>query len=67
MFHEPAPLGRLFLSTRERWPYLVFFARIALTAFGSAYYHLRPATGRLVWDRLPMTHGEPQAPSFRAG
>lgn len=33
----------------------VFFAGLALTAAGSAYYHLAPDDGRLVWDRLPMT------------
>ncbi|GAQ90032.1 hypothetical protein KFL_005910070 [Klebsormidium nitens] len=32
-----------------------FFLGVAATAFGSAYYHLRPNDGRLVWDRLPMT------------
>ena len=26
-----------------------------LTAIGSAYYHWRPTTERLVWDRLPMS------------
>lgn len=35
--------------------YLVFFAGVLLTAFGSAYYHAAPGDGRLVWDRLPMT------------
>jgi hypothetical protein len=39
----------------ERWPLLVLFAGISLTAFGSAYYHLAPNNDRLVWDRLPMT------------
>lgn len=33
----------------------VFFVGVALTAFGSAYYHLVPANQPLVWDRLPMT------------
>lgn len=33
----------------------VFFLGVALTAFGSAYYHLVPANQALVWDRLPMT------------
>jgi hypothetical protein len=42
---------------QERWPYLIFFAGVALTAFGSSYYHLHPANDRLVWDRLPMTTG----------
>ena len=37
--------------------YIVFFAGILLTAFGSAYYHLNPANDPLVWDRLPMTIG----------
>ena len=37
--------------------YIVFFAGIFLTAFGSAYYHLNPANDPLVWDRLPMTIG----------
>ena len=50
--------GRLsarFVDRRERWPYLVFFVGVLLTAFGSSYYHLRPDNARLVWDRLPMT------------
>lgn len=37
--------------------YLVFFAGLFLTAFGSGYYHLQPANEPLVWDRLPMTVG----------
>ena len=43
-----------FLDARERWPYLVAFVGIFLTAFGSAYYHLDPNNARLVWDRLPI-------------
>jgi hypothetical protein len=39
----------------ERWPLLVLFVGVFLTAFGSAYYHLAPDNDRLVWDRLPMT------------
>ena len=46
-----------FLDPRERWPYLIFFAGVALTAFGSACYHSHPDDARLVWDRLPMTLG----------
>ncbi|HYM25838.1 MAG TPA: ceramidase domain-containing protein [Vicinamibacterales bacterium] len=38
-----------------RWPYLVFFAGAALTAFGSTWYHLSPDNDSVVWDRLPMT------------
>ena len=37
--------------------YLVFFAGIFLTGFGSAYYHFAPGNETLVWDRLPMTLG----------
>jgi hypothetical protein len=43
------------VDPRERAPYTVFFAGVALTAVGSAYYHLAPDNARLVWDRLPMT------------
>lgn len=44
----------------ERWhasSYVALFAGLALTAFGSSYYHLAPDNARLVWDRLPMTIG----------
>jgi hypothetical protein len=44
-----------FTNARERWPYLVVFLGMLLTAFGSAYYHLVPDNDRLVWDRVPMT------------
>jgi len=37
--------------------YAIFFAGIALTAFGSGYYHLAPHNASLVFDRLPMTIG----------
>ena len=37
--------------------YMVFFAGILLTAFGSSYYHLAPSNETLLWDRLPMTIG----------
>jgi hypothetical protein len=43
-----------FLEPEEAWPYLVFFVGVAVTAFGSGYYHLAPNDGRLVWDRLPI-------------
>src|SRR5262249_29426249 len=43
------------LERAERWPLLVLFVGVLLTAFGSAYYHLAPDNERLVWDRLPMT------------
>ena len=44
-----------FVDSRERWPYLIVFAGMVLTAGGSSYYHLAPDNDRLVWDRLPMT------------
>lgn len=50
---ETAP----FVESRERWPYVLFFAGVALTGVGSAYYHWAPDTARLFWDRLPMTVG----------
>lgn len=40
-----------------RWPWIVFFAGVTLTAFGSGWFHLAPSNGSLVWDRLPMTLG----------
>lgn len=43
-----------FLDSRDRWPYLIAFTGILLTAFGSAFYHLAPDNARLVWDRLPI-------------
>lgn len=47
--------SRRFASREELWPYHVFFAGVALTSAGSAYYHLAPDDARLLWDRLPMT------------
>lgn len=49
------PNANHFIDPRERWPYLVVFVGVLLTAFGSSYYHLEPGNARLVWDRLPMT------------
>jgi hypothetical protein len=46
--------GETFSDRRERWLYLVMFAGLILTAFGSAYYHLAPGNARLVWDRIPI-------------
>lgn len=50
-------LGRRahFQSSVERWPYVIFFMGVLLTAAGSAYYHLVPDNETLFWDRLPMT------------
>ena len=46
-----------FTDSRERLPYAVLFAGVAVTAFGSACYHWAPDNDRLVWDRLPITFG----------
>lgn len=44
------------LSLRgEVWGWACFYVGVTSTAFGSAYYHLKPDDARLVWDRLPMT------------
>lgn len=48
-------LAGCFLDSRERWPYVLVFIGLLLTALGSSYYHLHPNNARLVWDRLPMT------------
>jgi hypothetical protein len=52
-----ARANTVFVEPRERWPYLVLLASVALTGIGSAYYHLAPDNGRLMWDRLPMAVG----------
>ena len=49
-----ADSAKHFLNRRERWPYLIVFAGLVLTAFGSSYYHLQPDNASLLWDRLPM-------------
>jgi predicted membrane channel-forming protein YqfA (hemolysin III family) len=46
--------AREFSDPRERWLYVVMFASLILTAFGSACYHLAPGNARLVWDRIPI-------------
>ena len=46
-----------FLNWQERRPYLILFIAVAITCFGSAFYHLNPNDAHLVWDRLPMTFG----------
>ncbi len=51
---SPEEQGRCFADARERWPYVLVFAGLLLTAFGSTYYHLAPDNARLVWDRLPI-------------
>ncbi len=55
-------MGSLFLfrsassfTQNEFYNWSVFFFGCSVTSLGSAYYHWRPTTERLVWDRLPMT------------
>jgi hypothetical protein len=43
-----------FVEPRDRWLYAIFFAAVALTGIGSAYYHSGPTNERLLWDRLPL-------------
>jgi hypothetical protein len=43
------------LGPTTRASVAVLFAGLALTGLGSAWYHLHPTDGTLVWDRLPMT------------
>jgi hypothetical protein len=52
-------LARLRRAVRpgEVGAWLCLFLGMALTAFGSAWYHLAPSNATLVWDRLPMTLG----------
>ncbi len=42
------------LAASLRTAYTVVFAGLALTAFGSAYYHWAPTSQTLFWDRLPI-------------
>ncbi len=44
-----------FHTKLERTVYLVFFLGVALTGFGSFWYHLAPNNDRLPFDLLPMT------------
>ena len=46
--------GSGLIDPREHWPYWAFFLGVAMTTFGSAYYHLDPRDGTLLWDRIPM-------------
>ena len=46
-----------FIDPMEKWPYVFCFLAVALVSAGSAYYHLVPDDGRLMWDRLPMSLG----------
>jgi hypothetical protein len=51
-------VGRVRLhAPREKAPWVVLFTGVLLTGVGSAWFHLAPTPGTLVWDRLPMTLG----------
>jgi len=39
----------------ERWPWIVLFAAVIVTAAGSGLYHLAPSNDTLFLDRLPQT------------
>jgi hypothetical protein len=47
--------GHAFIDPRERVPWLIFFAGVTLTGFGSWCYHMASSNNRLPWDLLPMT------------
>ena len=50
-------LGLLKLNsiTTHKIQYFIFFLGVSLVSIGSSYYHLKPTSNTLVWDRLPMT------------
>lgn len=43
-----------FQDRRERLPYTLFFSAVVAVGCTSAYYHLAPDNGRLVWDRMAV-------------
>jgi hypothetical protein len=49
--------GQAWQTAPERWAFVLTFFGVALTGFGSSYYHWQPDNDRLVWDRLPMSLG----------
>lgn len=49
-----APEGP-FVGPWEWWAFLIYFAFVVLTGFGSTYYHAQPSNATLYWDRLPLT------------
>lgn len=52
-----ATARRAFMDPAEKAPYAALFICVALTAVGSAYFHLDPDDDRLMWDRLPIALG----------
>ena len=49
------PGQQAFLRPADALAYQVLFLSVVLVGLGSAWYHLDPGNGRLVWDRLPMS------------
>jgi hypothetical protein len=49
------PAGRCSGEKWQWWAFLIVFTCVALTGFGSAYYHANPNNATLYWDRLPLT------------
>ena len=49
------PRAAAFTEAFEISVYRWLFLGVVLTAMGSAYFHWEPDSGRLFWDRLPMT------------
>ena len=45
----------VFDSKLDLIPYFLFFLSVIFVGLGSTYYHLRPTTETLFWDRLPMS------------
>jgi hypothetical protein len=55
--------SRVFGAPIERWSYVVLFVGVALTAFGSSWYHLAPDLRR----RTHRQRAHAQAPRRRRG
>lgn len=45
---------RVFINSREAWPYALFFFALILLGLASGYYHLAPNNAGLAWDRAAM-------------
>jgi hypothetical protein len=50
-----------FVDSRERWPYLTFSVGVALTAFGSSYYHVGANDTTLVWTASRWRSASPRS------
>ena len=47
--------NNLFDKKLDLIPYFIFFFSIIFVGLGSSYYHWKPSTETLFWDRLPMS------------